>query len=99
MVMPGGWVFLMSEEPLYLESYTTQNTTYHTVEHDPFIKRQITSLNYLWGLMWCKFGHVTIEISTPKNPRTPPCGINHKVDFEGFGGSNFRTLRDQICTS
>ena len=25
--------------------------------------------------MWCKFGHVTVVISTQRNPRTPPSGL------------------------
>ena len=24
--------------------------------------------------MWCKCGHVTVEISTQRDPRAPPCG-------------------------
>ena len=31
----------------------------HTVEYDPFITRQLATHNYLLGLVWCKFGHVT----------------------------------------
>jgi len=44
------------------------------VEYDPFIKSQLASRNSLLGLMWCKFGHVTVEILTQRNPRTPPSG-------------------------
>ena len=33
--------------------------SYHTVEYDPFIKRQLASRNQLEGQMWCNFGHVT----------------------------------------
>ena len=29
-----------------------------TVEYDPFIKSQLPSLE---GLMWCKFGHFTLQ--------------------------------------
>ena len=31
----------------------------HTVECEPFIESQFASRNSLYGLMWCKFGHVT----------------------------------------
>ena len=34
----------------------------HTVEFDPFIKSQLTARNQLQGLMWCKFGQVTLKI-------------------------------------
>ena len=36
----------------------------HTVDYDPFIKSQLASRNWLKGLMWCKFGHVTVELSS-----------------------------------
>ena len=38
----------------------------HTVEYDPFIKRELASRDEFWGL-----GHVTVEISTRKKTRSP----------------------------
>ena len=35
---------------------------YHTVEYDPFIKSQLASHNYLYGLMRLQFDHVTLHI-------------------------------------
>ena len=52
----------------------------HTVEYDPVIKCQLASLNKLWGLVWCKFGHVAFKKMNHRNLRTPPCGQN--VDTE-----------------
>ena len=47
----------------------------HTVEYDTFIKNQLALRNWLSGLMWCKFGHVTPRNPAPTKPfRTPPCG-------------------------
>ena len=34
-----------------------------SMDCDPFIKSQLASRNLLSGLTWCKFGHVTVEIS------------------------------------
>jgi hypothetical protein len=44
----------------------------HRVQCEPFIKRQRASHNQLWGLMWCKFGHVTFKNLRERYPRTPP---------------------------
>ena len=49
----------------------------HTVEHDPFIKSPIAPRNQLYGLRWCKFGHVTVKTPNERNPRKPPCGENN----------------------
>jgi len=43
-----------------------------TMKYDSFIKRQFASRNQLQGLIWCTFGHVTLEISSRPNSRTPP---------------------------
>jgi len=48
--------------------------TCHTVEFDPFIKSQLASHSQLLGLLWCTFGHVTLEFWSQRNPRPPPCG-------------------------
>ena len=40
----------------------------HTVEYDPFSKSPLASHNYLQGLLWGKFGHVT----TVQNAETKP---------------------------
>ena len=42
------------------------------MEYDPFIKSQLASHNELQGLKWDRLRHVTVEISTQRNPRTPP---------------------------
>ena len=34
----------------------------NTVKYDPFIISQLASRNLLWGLVWCKSGHVMFEI-------------------------------------
>ena len=34
----------------------------HTMDYDPLIKSQLASRNQLWGLVWCKFGHMTLKI-------------------------------------
>ena len=34
---------------------------HHTVDYAPFIKSQLASRNQLEGLVWCTFGHVTLE--------------------------------------
>jgi len=54
---------------------STANRT-HTMEYDPFIKSQLASRNELEGLMWCKFGHVTLKIVLQRNPRAPTCGVS-----------------------
>ena len=33
----------------------------HTVDYDPPIKSQLVSHNRLSSIMWCKFGHVTLQ--------------------------------------
>ena len=38
-----------------------------TVDYDPFIKSQLVSCNQLKGLIWCKFGHVTVK-NRPNKP-------------------------------
>jgi len=53
-----------------------------TVEYDPFIKSQLAARNQLYGLIWFKFGHVTLEISSQRNPRTPPCGTSRERNRE-----------------
>ena len=55
--------------------------TLHTVEYDAFMKSQLASSNSLEGLTWCKFGHVTVEFSPKRNPRSPPSGMvqRHKM--------------------
>jgi len=37
-------------------------------------KSQLASRNQLWGLMFCKFGHVTLKLCRQRNPQTPLCG-------------------------
>ena len=61
----------------------------HTVEFDPFIKFQLASRNRLQGLMWLKFGRITLGYPRQRNPRTPPCDMSwwlvahaEKVDVE-----------------
>ena len=54
--------------------YQTMSTS-HTEENDPFIKSQLASPNYFLGLMWCQFGHVTLEIWSQRTPQTLPCGL------------------------
>ena len=51
------WRVLMGEVPLY-----------HTVEYDPFSNSHPATHNALEGLVWCEFGHVTVEIGTQGNP-------------------------------
>ena len=36
-----------------------------TVEYDPSIKSQLASRNSLQGLVWCKSGQVTVEMTRP----------------------------------
>ena len=50
-----------------------------TVEYDHFIKSLLASRNYWRGLTWCKFGHVTLEISSQRNPPTPPCQVTSEI--------------------
>jgi hypothetical protein len=74
---------------------TTREHQYnHTVEYDPFMKRQLTSRNQLEGLLWGKLGHVTPRFMQERNPRTPPCGEGErggiqrkKSNEEGNGGT------------
>ena len=49
-----------------MQNQTFETRGHHTVEHDPFIKSQLASRNWLQGLMWCKFGHVPPENGSPK---------------------------------
>ena len=57
----------------------------HTVGYDPLIKSHLASRN--WGLIKCKSGHVTLEISSQQSPRTPPSGWTHsRVSEEGAEG-------------
>ena len=39
------------------------------------LKGQVASQNQLQGLLWCEFGHVTLEISSQRNPLSPPSGF------------------------
>ena len=40
---------------------TSRNDQSHKVEYDPFIKSQLASCNWLKGLVWRKFGHVSLK--------------------------------------
>jgi len=41
--------------------------------------------------MWCKFGHVTVEISSQRKPRTPPCVAPWYEEARGISvGGNAR---------
>ena len=56
----GGGLFLMSEVPLQVPfRHSLVGAPTRTVDYDPFINSQPALRNYLQGLMWCKFGHVT----------------------------------------
>jgi len=69
---------------------------FHTVEYHPFIKSQLALRNQLEGLLWCKFGHVTVKISNQRNPRTPPSGYRpHNMTTESEEGSVRGTVWDQ----
>ena len=46
----------------------SSNPPSHKVKCDPLIKRQLASRKSLWGLMWCKFGHVTPQTPAPTKP-------------------------------
>ena len=48
--------------------YSSAYPATQTVKSTPVIKSQLASRNQLWGLLWCKFGHVTLKISTRQNP-------------------------------
>ena len=48
--------------------------TIHTLGYDPFIKSQLASRNELEGVVWCTFGHVTLNFWGERTRRTPPCG-------------------------
>jgi len=50
--------------------------------HDPFNKRELASRNSFEGLVWCNFGHVTVEMSSQRNPRTPPSGCAPEASGE-----------------
>ena len=52
------------------------------MEYDHFMKSQRASRNSLQGLTWCKFGHVTVEISTHRDPRSPPNGTWVLIRFQ-----------------
>ena len=58
---------------------------FHMVENDPFIKSQLASRNQLYGLMRCKFGHVTFANPDKRSPRSPPCGHLAGVAAGGSG--------------
>ena len=62
---------------------TAARLTVHTVEYDHVTESQLASRNHLQGRMWCKFGHVTLEISRQRNPRTPASGSRSPASSEG----------------
>ena len=65
--------------------YSPDRSNPHTVEYDPFIKSQLAARNYLYGLVWCKFGHVTPQnlestkpsCSTEWTDHVPDVGVPH----------------------
>ena len=42
----------------------------YTVRYKPFFERKLASRNQGQGLVWCKFGHINVEILTQRKPRT-----------------------------
>ena len=71
-----------------------------TAEFDPFIKSQLASRNQLLRLMWCKFGHVMLEKSRQRNPRTPPIGEALLVSERGVVSPSSSPLQNgRFCTA
>ena len=44
--------------------------------------------------MWSKFSHGTVDISTERNPRTPPCGWRDQINPQGPDGSNLASWEE-----
>jgi len=74
MVILGGWVFLMSEVPLYpaAEERVAGEAHNHTVDYDLFIKSQLTRTQLT---LRPYVVHILVRIGGQRNPRSPPRGV------------------------
>ena len=75
----------LTYRPCFNLTFTSSAKQPHTVEYDLFIKNHRASRNQLQGLMWCRFGHLALNLL---NQQTPPCG-------HGFIKSGAFTLKGE----